>query len=170
MFLACNQGHTECAQLLSSFGARRGLWVGPFAGRTAEDTSRVNGHDALAEWLGLSRTRWSPLHHLEVLSCERTRALLRGGADLHLRPNAGDTSSPLERAQQLAAGNAAASLVVRAAGPWSVASHDLFPSADRVRMAMLARSLYHVFLRRMGNGGWQAVDFARYVLSFVLCR
>ena len=142
---------------------------GPIAGMSAEQTSRNADHDTLVQWLVLSR-EWSPLHHLEVLSPERTRALLRDGADLHLRPSAGDTSSPLERAQQLAAENVVASLVVRAAGPWSVASHDLFPSADRVRMAMLARSLYHVFLRRMGNGGWQAVDFARYVLSFVVRR
>ena len=87
---------------------------------------------------------------------------------LHLKPSAGDTSSPLERAQQLAPGSAAASLVVRAAGPWSVESHDLFPDADRARAVTLARSLYHMFLRRMGNGGWQAVDFARYILPFVL--
>ena len=34
----------------------------------------------------------------------------------------------------------------------------------------LAHSLYHVYLRRMERGGWQAVDFARHVLSHALCR
>ena len=59
--------------------------------------------------------------------------------------------------------------VVRAAGPWSVDSHAFFPDVDRVRMAVLVHSLYHVCLRRMNHGGWQAVDFAP-VLSFVLHR
>ena len=119
----------------------------------------------------LSR-HWTPLHHLEVLSPERARALLRAGADLHLKPKP-DVPSPLERAQQLlsaesvsSSNTAAASLVVRAAGPWSVESHELFADAERARAATLVRSLYHVYLRRMSNGGWQAVDFARGVLPF----
>ena len=131
LFVACWKGRTDCVQLLSSYGASRQTH-GLFIGKTAESFSRDYGHDALAEWLVLS-CGWSPLHHLEVLSVERTRALLRAGADVHLRPSAGDTSSPLERAQQLAPGSAAACLVVRAAGPWSVESHDLFPDADRAR-------------------------------------
>ena len=63
-----------------------------------------------------------------------------------------------------------ASLLVRASGPWSAASHELFPDADRTRAAALAPLLYHVYLRRMGNGGWQAVDFAHAVLSQLLYR
>ena len=105
-----------------------------------EDLAQHHGHNAIHEWLILSR-HWSPLHHLEFLSPERTRVVLRGGADLHLRPGAGDTASPLERAQQLAPGNTAASIVVCAAGPWSVKSHQLFPHAERERMATLARFL-----------------------------
>ena len=141
------------------------LHYGAFAGRTAEQLSTARGHAALTQWLVLSR-HWSPLHHLEVLSPERTRALLRGGADLHLKPSAGDTSSPLERARQLAPGSAAASLVVRAAGPWSVATHELFPDAQRAQAVSLTRSLYRVHGRWLdaGVGGWEAVDFVRAIL------
>ena len=123
----------------------------------------------MTQWLALSR-EWSPLHHLEFLSPERTRALLRGGADLHITPSTGDTATPLERARQLAPASASASLVVRAAGPWSTTTHELFGDAERARAVTLAHSLYHVYLRRMEHGGWQAVDFARHVLSHLLCR
>ena len=130
---------------------------------------------ALVDWLVLSR-HWTPLHHIEVLSPERARTLLRAGADLHLKPKP-DVPSPFERAQQLlsaesvsSSSNTAASLVVRAAGPWSVESHELFADAERARAATLVRLLYHVYLRRMSNGGWQAVDFARGVLPFAIVR
>ena len=103
--------------------------------------------------------------------------MLRAGADLHLKPKP-DVPPPLERAQQLlsaesvssSSNTATASLVVRAAGPWSTESHELFADAERARAATLVRSLYHVYLRRMGNGGWQAVDFARGVLPFAIVR
>ena len=163
--IACYHGHTQCAQVLSSYGANRDL----SNGTTAEWISALYGHHALAEWLALSR-EWSPLHHLEFLSPERTRALLRGGADLHITPSTGDTATPLERAYHLAPANASASLVVRAAGPWSTTTHELFGDAERSRAVTLAHSLYHVYLRRMEHGGWQAVDFARHVLSHLLCR
>jgi len=64
----------------------------------------------------------------------------------------------------------AASLILLAAGPWSVESHSLFPDKDRARMKVLVHSLYHVYMRNIRNGGWQAVDFARLVMSFVLER
>ena len=159
LWKACSLGYIQCAQLLSSYGANR-----TFPNDTAERLSAICGRRALAEWLALSR-EWSPLHHLEVLSPERTRALLRGGADLHLAPSTGDTATPLERARQLAPASASASLVVRAAGPWSTTTHELFGDAERARAVALAHSLYHVYLRRMEHGGWQAVDFARHVLS-----
>ena len=163
MYIACCSGRIQLAQLLSSYGADRTF----LDGYTAERLCATYGHHALAEWLALSR-EWSPLHHLEVLSPERTRALLRGGADLHLSPSTGDTATPLERARQLAPASASASLVVRAAGPWSTTTHELFGDAERARAVALAHSLYHVYLRRMERGGWQAVDFARLVLLHAL--
>ena len=141
----------------------------PAAGVTAEQISTQYGDDALTDWLILSR-HWSPLHHLEVLSPERTRALLRGGADLHFKPSAGDVPSPLERAQQLAPGSAAASLVVRAAGPWSVASHALFPDAERAQAVSLTRSLYQVHGRWLEFGGFEPVDFVRAIVPLLVCR
>ena len=166
LWKACIHGYIQLAQLLSSYGANRTF----YDGRTAEALSAArNNHHALTEWLALSR-EWSPLHHLEFLSPERTRALLRGGADLHLAPSTGDTATPLERARQLAPASASASLVVRAAGPWSTTTHELFGDAERARAVALAHSLYHVYLRRTEQGGWQAVDFARHVLSHLLCR
>ena len=148
--------------------------------RTAEGESR----DRLHEWLVLTR-EWSPLHHVEFLQFEHARALLRSGADLHLKPisTSGILPSPLERAEEILllpvavqseanAGYHVASLLVRAAacaaGLWSPESHEFYPDTERLEAAMMARSLYHVFLRRMGNGGWQAVDFTHTVLSHLI--
>ena len=39
-----------------------------------------------------------------------------------------------------------------------------------LQAATLAPSLYHIYARRMGNGGWQAVDFMHAVLSQMFCR
>ena len=170
LLVACRKGQVDCARLLSSYGARREVQEGELAGATAEEISTEEGHAALTQWLILSRG-WLPLHHLEVLSPERTRALLRGGADLHFKPRAGDAPSPLERAQQLTPSNTAASLVVRAAGPWSVASHELFPDAQRAQAVSLAYSLSLVYVRRMEHlSGWEAVDFVRAILPLLLCR
>ena len=165
LYITCLGGNIQLAQLLSAYGANRVF----SHGSTAERISARFNHHALAVWLALSR-EWSPLHHLEVLSPERTRALLRGGTDLHLSPSTGDTATPLERAHQLAPTSASASLVVRAAGPWSTTTHELFGDAERARAVMLAHSLYHVYLRRMEHGGWQAVDFASHVLPHALVR
>ena len=167
---AFHRGHAECVQLLSSYGASREALP------SEEDMRRrYPERTALIEWLALSR-HWTPLHHLEVLSPERARALLRAGANLHLKAKP-DVPSPLERAQQLlfaesvsSTSTIVASLVVRAAGPWSAESHELFGDAERAWAATLVRLLYHVYLRRMSNGGWEAVDFARGVLSFAIVR
>ena len=168
LFTAVRWCYIDCVKLLSSYGACRLVQRGPSVNMTAEAVSRHFHGDTLTEWLVLSR-HWSPLHHLEVLTLERARALLQGDADLRLKP-AADVPTPLERALPLAPGCAVASLVVRAAGPWSVESHELFSDVNRAQAAMMARSLYHVYLRRMDNGGWQAVDFTRSILSFLIFR
>ena len=173
MFTAVRWAYIRCVQLLSSYGASRVVQRGPSISMTVEAVSthfqyQHDGGVTLTEWLVLSR-HWSPLHHLETLTLERARALLRGGADVDLKP-AADVPTPLERALVLSPFCAVSRLVVRAAGPWSVESHELFPDAKRAQAALLARSLYHVYLRRMGNGGWQAVDFTRYTLPFLIFR
>ena len=129
----------------------------------------MRDHGNVLEWLQRSRDWCTPLHYVEVLTTERTRRLLRGGADLHARAHAG-ASSPLELAQQLAraerpppADAAAAApergsggarpvaahtearpwaLVLRAAEPWSGETHSLFPAAARSRAVELLRLGY----------------------------
>ena len=83
---------------------------------------------------------------------DRARALLRSGADVHSKPGP-TVPSPLEREQSLAPSSAAASLVVRAAGPWSANMHDLFGEAERRQAAMAAQSLYHLYLRKWAMAG-----------------
>jgi hypothetical protein len=85
---------------------------------------------------------WTPLHHLEQLTPERARALLRGGAELFARP-AANVPSPLERAggedgAAAAAGSAEVrELLQRAARPWSPETHELFPARARARAVEL---------------------------------
>ena len=97
---------------------------------------------------------------------------LRGGAHVDDGLAAAVTPTPLEwarRALASDANNAVAALVVRAAGPWSPATHELFADEQRAEAASLAPSLYHVYSRRMG-GGWQAKDFTERVLAFAIVR
>ena len=91
----------------------------------------------------LSHEWCSPLHHLEILSAGRARALLRAGADVGAAARAGGPT-PLSLAQALgeagqAAAGSAAELVLRAAEPWSPETHDLFPAAARARAVELLR-------------------------------
>ena len=66
--------------------------------------------------------------------------------------------SPVRAAALRAAGKApagpAADLVLKAAAPWSPATHELFPAAAR-RAAMMARFLARVW--GTGTGGWSEV-------------
>ena len=72
-----------------------------------------------------------------VLTPERARALLRGGADVHARAvGVADAPSPFELAAAHQSGGAA-QLVVRAAAPWSPETHELFPAAARARVPCL---------------------------------
>ena len=71
----------------------------------------------------------------------RARALLRAGADLHAARIPG-ACTPLSRARELAAAGDApegstAWLLLRAAEPWSRATHAFFPDAVRERVAEL---------------------------------
>jgi hypothetical protein len=92
-------------------------------------------------WLTASREWSTPLHHLTVIDAERTRALLRAGADLHAAATAsGPTPLSLARSMRTA-GDAldgtAAHLVLEAAEAWSPRTHALFPAAARERAVAL---------------------------------
>ena len=136
LIMACHEGHIDCIQLLSSYGASRTL--GSAADVTAEDMSLRRGHNELTAWLCLSRG-WTPLHHIEVLTPERARMLLRCGADLHARPaQSAPPKSPIERALAMEEPRSAvAELLLRAAERWSPHTHDLFPAAARARAVEL---------------------------------
>ena len=115
LLTAVEGGHLETAQILSSYRASR-HWLHGYsqasACRASTITRSITGEEREAEaagnarlrgWLCASRT-WTPLHHIEVLSPERTRRLLREGENPHGRAqNASDDDgcTPLDRAQQL---------------------------------------------------------------------
>ena len=81
MAAACLDGHLGCVQLLSSHGARRTFPL-PAPDDTAEGMAARCGHHDILAFLVRSRLWSTPLHHLEFITRERTRALLRDGADI----------------------------------------------------------------------------------------
>ena len=118
--------------------------------------------------------QWSSLHHLEALSPERTRTLLRRGHDVNMMPTEGDRVSPICRAHLLLNGDIQANtesarLVLLAVTPWSVETHELFPDPDRMQAVMLTKSLYHVYMhmRRFGRG-WNGVSLCSPICSVSL--
>ena len=105
---------------------------------TAEDIATYFGHQHIVDELRLNRD-WSQLHHLEVLTAERARALLRDGAQT-------DTGvpTPLDRAKELCRSGAAdagsaAHVVLEWGAPWSRQTHKFYPPAVRARVAALMR-------------------------------
>jgi hypothetical protein len=138
---ACQEGDLSFVQLLSSYGASRTFALQLHAAAlevTAERMAEHRGHDKI---FTTSRLWSTPLHHLTIIDATRARELLRGGADLHAAAVA-DGPTPLSLAHGLdTAGNAAEStaarLVLRAAGPWSEQTHDLFPVDARTRAVEL---------------------------------
>ena len=165
LYVACQEGHLECARLLLEAGAavdqadedgstpllmacHQGhlevaeLLSSHGASRAAtpfgtpEEAAKTHGHADHAAWLVASRG-WTPLAHLETAA--RALSLLRSGASLH---EGGPT--PLQRA---AGGEGeAAALIRRAAAPWSPASHSLFPAAAREYAVMVMRIGYQIAL------------------------
>ena len=148
LYVACARGHLGIAQLLSAYGARRTF---PASRGTAEDRAvyRDGGgvppmvaeerrvrHQELVDWLVRTRLWSTALHHLEFLTAERTRFLLRAGDNIHAAAEPGGPT-PLSIAQDLAAAARpvihSAFLVLEAAKPWSRETHHLFPAAARAR-------------------------------------
>lgn len=168
---ACFSGHAHIAQLLCSHGARRDSFDQYFY-----LTLRDRGHDELISWLCLTRT-WTPLHYLEVLTPERTRALLRDGADPHAKlevsgqPN---VPSPLERADATGASlvpclDAVRKLVRDAAKPWSQETHELFPGPAReyaVELFWLGQQL--ALQPRFANLGRAVNDWWAVMMAFAV--
>ena len=95
MYLACASAHSECAQLLSSYVASR-AWEIDGTSTTAVDLCDLEeeGHEELRAWLNLS-SGWTPLHHLEVLTPARARALIRSGANPHALPALDRVTNPV---------------------------------------------------------------------------
>ena len=142
LFIACYHGHLGCVQLLSSYSASRTFTING-NDTTAETVATAAGHFDIANWLSRSR-RWSELHHLKVLTPERTLALLRDDfEDIHRAAGPGGPT-PLWIADALAAKGEAAEgtaafLVLQAAKPWSRKTHKYFPAPARARAAELLR-------------------------------
>ena len=89
------------------------------------------------EWLKESVSFSSPLHHIEVLTPERTIALLRSGKH---SPVAGPFS-PADVARKHP-GNEVAELVLRASEAWSPSNHALWGDKQRARAVELLKLGY----------------------------
>jgi ankyrin repeat protein len=171
LLISCAHGHISCAQVISSFGASREPVpdsVDPdatpeteaeeWAEQQAAEDSDSEDEDDPAElllWLQLSRD-WTPLHHLEQLTLVRARALLRGGADLHV-----GSPSPLERAH--AQGGEVGELLQRAAR-WSEHSHALFPAPARGRAVELLQLGYLLASAHYETEATSLIDVWRHIV------
>ena len=97
-----------------------------------------------AEWLDAT-SRWTrPLHHFELLSLERVRALVVEGADVRAGDGEAGAPTPLSLATaRLLRGEGAddrrAALIASAAAPWSPETHALFPARAKARAVELLR-------------------------------
>ena len=92
LLIACATGALQLVQLYSSYGAER-------APPNAYYTASTAGTDEVRAWLQESADWSTPLHHASVVPVERTRALLRAGADLHAQARPG-APTPLQLAEQ----------------------------------------------------------------------
>ena len=152
LLMPCAHGSLATVQLLSSYGAHR--QVSP--GCTAEHEATNYGRHELLAWLTTTRQWSTPLHHLSIIDADRTRALLRDGADLHAAAAPGGPT-PLSLAQDMreagtVAEGSAAQLVLAAAEPWSEANHTLFPRASRELAVELQRLGYLLSRQERFNG------------------
>ena len=135
MLVACQEGHMESAQLLSSYGANRetafNQCFAPDGSNWAEQLAERHGHLELVQWLKRS-TAFTPLCHVQVLTPERATAILRGGLASPVDEDANGGMSPAQIAREHP--NAAASpLILRASAPWSPETHALWGAPHRAR-------------------------------------
>ena len=109
----------------------------------AHDLAIENGHWPVANWLEATKFWTTPLHFFNTLSPDKVRCLLRSGADLHASAPESKIT-PLFLAMEMdAKGSAPAGssawLILQAANPWSLETHNLFPEATRSRAKELGR-------------------------------
>ncbi len=157
MRIACEYGRLACVQVLSMYGANRTNLAAEPGGLplTAEAVAARFGHQHIVDELRLNRD-WSQLHHLEVLTADQARALLRDAADVvHAAAGAGGPT-PLDRAKELcstgrADTGSAAHVVLEAGAPWSRQTHKYYPPAARKRAAELMWFYSHIKRRSSGS-------------------
>jgi hypothetical protein len=136
LYYTCfNHVNLVMAQLLSSYGAERNLHFGSGKVSVEQWATRRN-HTNFLDWFTASRKWTTALHHLDVISAARARALLRKGDSIHAAAAPGEPT-PLSLARSLHAKGSAAALVLKAAAPWSRATHELFPDAARAYVLQL---------------------------------
>ena len=160
--MSCARGDTECVQLLSMYGASREASV---QGHAVTAESIASHHPTILAWLVASRDWCSPLHHVHMLSEERTVELLSGGADLnHRTPGVANAPSPLELAHLQPVSSVAARLILCAAEPWSQCSHYLFPAHARSWAKEVLRLGYLLAFERYPMESGQLTDVWREVV------
>ena len=145
LLAALVKNHLLTVKLLSSYGADRTF---RFMGRvrTAEQAADTSGNPLMCLFLRDSRD-WSALAHLEVLTPERARALIAGGAAVD---GAGAGSpSPLQRARRLwradfLSAGGAAHIVLEHGAPWSRTTHVFYPPPVRSLARELMRIAYAI--------------------------
>ena len=171
LFVATASGHAECVRLLCRHGARRSTNYLKRKEFSAETIARCNGYTGLTEWLRKSREWTTPLHYVEDMTAACAVELIRNGSSLNARacPNG---PTPVSIASELvrSGDHPAAHLVLRAAEPWSVATHHLFPEDSRSRAYQLLLSGYKLS-KQFESVGHSFVDVWRcHVLRFCVMR
>lgn len=180
LFAALTRNHLRVIQLLSSYGANRTLRFGLLV-RTAEQAADTRGATYVTAFLRESRD-WSALAHLEVLTPERARALIAGGAAVD-GVGAG-SPSPLQRAKALCpacffTAGGAAHIVLEHGAPWTRVTHEFYPPPVRALARELMRIAYAIrigkaahkvdgALRPFAGPGAVADVFELYVIPWLL--
>ena len=159
LLVSCQEGHLQTSMLLSSYSASRetGRWRGksPKCGTWAEELAQRRGHTELVRWLRDS-SGFSPLHHVEVLTPERTLSLLHEGYS-PVASRGRLCSSPAELARTLA-DSAAAELILGAAAPWSPETHRLWSRAHQDRAVVVVKMGYLLARQYAGEHTYSMTD------------
>ena len=164
MLVACQEGRFESAMILSSYGAHRETvfmrcLVPGTSTNWAEELARRHGHFELQLWLKRS-VRFTPLCHVQVLTPQRTRSILRTGSCspddgaaeiarelLELGPQSLYSANPEHPSYE------AAWLILRAAAPWSPETHSLWGAPHRARAVQVLKIGYLLAVQYAHDAG-----------------